>query len=374
MKVLMNAISARRGGIATYTRNMIATLPGEGVDAKIAVPPDLASMDPSATIAVEIGRYGAVRRFLWDQMVWRRTVQAERPDVLFSSANFGLLNSPVRQLLLMREGGLFNPYYLDHVFSTLSFRTQQLHRLRRRLMQMSIRHADAVMFPSATLRDWVARFEPSVMARAVVNSYGINLDRFTPRDESQLGDHAPLRLLYVSVYYPHKDPLTFARAVSILRSKGRAAVGRITMDRDEFGPWPDRIDEYDALMKHQADGDVMLGSVNAQALPALYSASDIFVFPSISETFGFPLVEAMASGVPVIAADTLINREVCGPAALYFPSREAKILAERISDLAERRDLYQWLRTEGLKRARERYSWKAHLGRLVAIFRNMVRR
>jgi glycosyltransferase involved in cell wall biosynthesis len=373
MKVLMNAISARRGGIATYTRNMIATLPREGVDAKIAVPPDLASTDPSATIAVEIGRYGAVRRFFWDQMVWRRTVEAEKPDVLFSSANFGLLNSPVRQLLLMREGGLFNPYYLDHVFPTLRFRTQQLHRLRRRLMQMSIRHADAVMFPSATLRDWVARFEPSVMARAVVNSYGINLDRFTPRDDAPPGGQTPLRVLYVSVYYPHKDPLTFARAISILRSRGRAAVGRITMDRDEFGPWPNRIDEYEALLKHQSDGDVTLGSVNSQALPALYSASDIFVFPSISETFGFPLVEAMASGVPVIAADTLINREVCGPAALYFPPQDAGLLAERINDLAERRDLYQWLRIEGLKRARERYSWNAHLGRLVGIFRNMVR-
>ena len=372
MKVLMNAISARRGGIATYTRNMIATLPREGVDAKIAVPPDLASTDPSATIAVEIGRYGAVRRFFWDQMVWRRTVQAERPDVLFSSANFGLLNSPVRQLLLMREGGLFNPYYLDHVFSTLSFRTQQLHRLRRRLMQMSIRHADAVMFPSATLRDWVARFEPGVMARAVVNSYGINLGRFTPRDEAPPGNSAPLRLLYVSVYYPHKDPLSFARAVAILRSKGRAAVGRITMDRNDFGPWPNRIDEYDALLKHQADGDIMLGSVDSQALPALYSASDIFVFPSISETFGFPLVEAMASGVPVIAADTLINREVCGPAALYFPPQDAEILAERINDLAERRDLYQWLRAEGLERARQRFSWHAHLGRLVTIFHNMI--
>jgi glycosyltransferase involved in cell wall biosynthesis len=340
--------------------------------AKIAVPPDLASTDPSATIAVEIGRYGAMRRFFWDQVVWRRTVYVEKPDVLFSSANFGLLNSPVRQLLLMREGGLFNPYYLDHVFPNLRLRTRQLHRLRRRLMQTSIRHADAVMFPSATLRDWVARFEPGVMPRAVVNSYGINLDRFIPREESQAGCGTPVRLLYVSVYYPHKDPLTFARAIAILRSRGREATGRITMDRHEFGPWPNRIEEYETLLEHQRRGDITLGSVDSHALPSLYSASDIFVFPSISETFGFPLVEAMASGVPVIAADTLINREVCGPAALYFPPGEPAILAERINDLAERPELYRWLQSEGLQRARQRYSWNAHLTRLVGIFRKMV--
>jgi glycosyltransferase involved in cell wall biosynthesis len=368
----MNAISARRGGIATYTRNMIATLPRQGLDAKIAVPPDLASTDPSATIAVEIGRYGAMRRFFWDQVVWRRAVYVEKPDVLFSSANFGLLNSPVRQLLLMREGGLFNPYYLDHVFPNLRFRTRQLHRLRRRLMQTSIRHADAVMFPSATLRDWVARFEPGVIPRAVVNSYGINLDRFIPRQDSQAGSGTAIRLLYVSVYYPHKDPLTFARAISILRSRGRDAIGRITMDRNEFGPWPNRIEEYEALLEHQRRGDITLGSINSQALPSLYAASDIFVFPSISETFGFPLVEAMASGVPVIAADTLINREVCGPAALYFPPQEPAMLAERINDLAERPELYRWLQSEGLQRARQRYSWNAHLTRLVGIFKKMV--
>lgn len=369
----MNAVSARRGGIATYTRNMIATLPRAGVDAKIAVPPDLASTDPAATIAVEIGRYGAVRRFFWDQVAWRRTVQAEKPDVLFSSANFGLLNSPVRQLLLMREGGLFNPYYLHNVFPTLRSRTRQLHRLRRRLMRMSVRHADAVMFPSATLRDWVARFEPGVMTRAIINSYGIDLDRFTVRKDASAGPGAILRLLYVSVYYPHKDPLTFAQAVAILRSKGRAAIGRITMDLVEFGPWPNRLTEYEALLQHQSEGDIVLGGVNPQALPALYAENDIFVFPSVSETFGFPLVEAMASGVPVVAADTLINREVCGPAALYFPPHDPGLLARRICELAERHDLYCWLRSEGLQRVRERYSWNAHLTRLIAVFNNMAR-
>lgn len=373
MKVLMNAVSARSGGIATYTRNMIMTLGKQGIDARIAVPPNLAPVDTAVTINVDIGRYGPWQRLYWDQAVWRRTVRSENPDILFSSANFGLLNSPVRQLLLVREGGLFNPYYLQHVFPKFRPRTRKIHAMRRRLMLMSVRQADVVMFPSETLRDWVARWEPRVMERAVINSYGINLARFTPRTEDGIDRASPLRVTYVSVYYPHKDPMTFAKAIAIVRAQGRDVTGRLTMDRKDFGPWPDSMDEYRALQDHEARGDIVLGSIDSQALSATYDESDIFVFPSLSETFGFPLVEAMASGVPVIAADTLTNREVCGPAALYFPPSDAATLADRINQLGARPDLYRWLRDEGLARAHRLFGWKSHLERLVGIFSNMVR-
>jgi glycosyltransferase involved in cell wall biosynthesis len=369
----MNAVSARSGGIATYTRNMIMTLGKEGVEARIAVPPNLAPVDPAVTINVDVGRYSPWRRFYWEQAVWRRTVNSEKPDILFSSANFGLLNSSVRQLLLVREGGLFNPYYLKHVFPQFSSRTRKMHAMRRRLMLMSVRQAEVVMFPSETLRDWVARWEPRVMERAVINSYGINLARFTPRKADGIDRASPLRVTYVSVYYPHKDPMTFAKAVAIVRSQGRDVVGRLTMDRKDFGPWPDSMPEYQALKDHEARGDIVLGSIDSQALSATYEASDISVFPSLSETFGFPLVEAMASGVPVIAADTLTNREVCGPAALYFPPSDAAALADRINQLDARPDLYRWLRDEGLARAHRQFGWKSHLDRLVGIFSGMVR-
>ena len=58
---------------------------------------------------------------------------------------------------------------------------------------------------------------------------------------------------------------TFARAVAILRSKGRRVLGRITMGRDDFAPWPNWKHEYEALLEHEGRGDVMLGSVDAAA-------------------------------------------------------------------------------------------------------------
>lgn len=374
MKVLMNAVSARRGGIATYTRNIIRTLPREGIDAKIAVPPGLASVDRSATLGLEVGDLGQIRRLFWDQVVWRRLVYDVDPDVLFSSANFGLLRCSTPQLLLMREGGLFNPYYLEHVFPSFPAATRALHRQRRSLMRMSIRNADLVMFPSETLRDWVARFEPSVMDRAIVNNYGIALDRFKHRPPTTIDEKDDLRLTYVSVYYPHKNPITLARSVTILRAQGYKATARITMGRNDFDPWPGHVAELRDMEEHASREEIVLGPVESSQLPDLLFETDVFVFPSLSETFGFPLVEAMASGVPVVAADTLINREICGPAALYYSPEDPQALAEQIRRLVARPDLYLWLRIEGLKRATERYSWNAHLSRLIVALNQTITR
>jgi len=57
--------------------------------------------------------------------------------------------------------------------------------------------------------------------------------------------------------------------------------------------------------------------VSPDAVGALYRAADVFAFPSLCESFGFPMLEAMASGLPSVAADTPFNREMLDGAAIY---------------------------------------------------------
>ena len=104
MKVLINALSARRGGIVTYTRNVTAVLVERGLDVVIAAPSDL-ELGPShgRHIKIDVADYRPWRRAIWEQVVWRRIVSRVRPDVLFSSANYALLRCPVSQVLLIRE-------------------------------------------------------------------------------------------------------------------------------------------------------------------------------------------------------------------------------------------------------------------------------
>lgn len=370
MKLLINALSARRGGIFTYTGNLARAI-DDNIDVRIAAPTPLAQNIGERALGIDVMELGPLRRLLWEQIVWRRIVRKWNPNVLFSSANFALLRSPVPQLLLMREGGLFNPYYLKHVYPQLNARSRLSTVLRRRMMIRSIRSATQVMFPSETLRDWVARWVPEIARTGIVNRYGIDLNRFVVDRERPDIDRNKINLLYVSVYYPHKDPCTLSRAVSLLRESGIDATASITMEEQEFTLWSSGISEYEELRRAEQKGEVQLGSVKYDRLRELYNEASIFVFTSISETFGFPLVEAMACGLPVIAADTTINREICGPAALYHTPQNPESLAKRITELSERPDLYRWLSSEGRRRAHDLFDGRRHFSRTVEILKDL---
>jgi len=95
MKILINAISAKRGGIVTYTENLIDSLSRNNVQARFAVPIEMAERIGKNTIGIRASDFGPFPRLIWEQTVWRRLVARETPDVLFSSANFGLINCPV---------------------------------------------------------------------------------------------------------------------------------------------------------------------------------------------------------------------------------------------------------------------------------------
>ena len=115
MKVLVNALSAKKGGIVTYTKNLLTSLAEAGIDVTVAVPPEFKHPLKDRLLPIDTSHFSSARRFFWEQLAWRSIVKRQNPDVLFSAANFGLLNSPARQILLLREGGLFDPHYLANM-------------------------------------------------------------------------------------------------------------------------------------------------------------------------------------------------------------------------------------------------------------------
>lgn len=90
------------------------------------------------------------------------------------------------------------------------------------------------------------------------------------------------------------------------------------------------------------------------------------------ETFAHPLVEAMASGLPVVASDLAVHREVCGTAALYFPTFSHQLLAETIARLAQSPDLLNGLSKLGVGRSQD-FSWKDHVDQVISIAEELLR-
>lgn len=374
MRILVNALSARMGGIVTYTNNLLDAFERRGLDVAVFVPREFSTRDRPSVHRRDIGSYRPLRRFIWEQTSWRRIVQRFRPDILFSSANFGLLMSPAKQVLLLREGGLFDPFYLANMTATQGV-DYVLHRyFRRKLMLLSALHADHVITPTVAMRDMVTRWIPEVLDKCTVNPYGTINDLFRPESRHRRWrEDGTIRLLYVSVYYPHKVPSLVCQAVDRLNSLGLPAHARITMSLEELksmsGSTLDEILVEDALKR----GHVTLGRHPYQDLPTLYNAHDVFVFPSVSETFGHPMAEAMSSGIPLVVADTEVNREICGDAALYFPPFSGSALTAEIRRLDEDPGLRARLAERGRERALKLFGWDDHVDRLIATFEAVAR-
>lgn len=113
------------------------------------------------------------------------------------------------------------------------------------------------------------------------------------------------------------------------------------------------------IERQQATGAhiVQLGYVDSTQLPALYSGAALFVFPSLYEGFGMPLLEAMACGTPVVAGNNSSQAEVVGDAAMLVNSESAKDISKKMSQVLTGKSLSKSMITKGLNQAKK-FSWQ----------------
>ncbi len=375
MRLIVNAISDHTGGIVTYTTNVIHYLSKFGEQGTIFLP-EWFSAQPgrgeASTIKLRSMRathYGALRRFLWEQLIWRRLVEQSGAEILFSSANYGLLRPPIRQVLLVQGETSFDPLYQRHILPRLSLAERRAFALRRRLVLWSARNSDLVIFPSRTSLESVSRYDSSIAAKSAVNYLGADDELLDFAGARPWREDGTLKIIYLSIYYPHKDPHTLARATELLNRRGVAAHARITMEPEDFAIWSTGHQDMGVLRENQRTGCLTLGRLPHADVGAALAGHDVLVFPSLTETFGFPLVEAMAVGVPVVAADTPIHREICGDAALYFEPENPEDVCARLLELDARAELRARCRELGKARVKERFTWERHMRELIDCFK-----
>ncbi|MCK4349356.1 MAG: glycosyltransferase family 4 protein, partial [Candidatus Krumholzibacteria bacterium] len=116
---------------------------------------------------------------------------------------------------------------------------------------------------------------------------------------------------------------------------------------------------------------VFTGYVEGADLPAIYSMAEAFVYPSIHEGFGIPLLEAMACEVPIVTSNVSALPEIAGDAALLVDPFDTGSIAEALERLLGDPGLGEWLISRGRERV-SRFTVRGAAGKIVEIYKNLL--
>ncbi len=242
-----------------------------------------------------------------------------------------------------------------------------------RLAATSLRDADGIITPShVTSIEIIARF---VLDEKKVKVIPHGLDsRFledVPVSELKATRKRcklpPSFLLFVGAQVPRKNLVRLVEALKIVHLHGlKIALVLVGPPGEESAAIRTRADSLG--IGHWV---MSTGYLEERDIRNIYRLATAFVFPSLCEGFGMPLVEAMASGIPVAASRVSAMPEVCRDAAVYFQPDSAESMAEKISSVIENEDLRKKLIARGKERARD-FSWERAAAETLAFYESVM--
>ena len=236
---------------------------------------------------------------------------------------------------------------------------ETLENLDRQMMrEMAL--ADAIVCVSESTRRDLLRYYDLDPSRAVAIHSGLG----TPAVAESLEGLPARYILFVSTIEPRKDLGTLIDAYERLRENGAydgslVVVGKIGWKAESLVP------------RLRGPGIVHLDYLRAAQLATVYERAEAFVFPSIYEGFGFPLLEAMARGVPSIAARSSSLPEIGGEAALYFDPKDVAGLTEQLARVLHDRELRDELASRGRVQA-SKFRWDEAAAKTLDVLRRVV--
>ncbi len=381
--LFFNALAASAGAGPTYVRNIIPEIAArKDMCATIALPACLRrefENIPNVTL-LELEASGAARRYWREQMDLPGMIRNAAADVLVSTGNFALRKSPVPQILLSGNSLYVSQDFYRDVLSRGDYAAWVDTRIKAFFAKRSVQWADVTVAPSlsfaAALREWTQHDVTSIY-------HGFNREMFfgettPPAPEVQQKINAAegaLKLLFVSHYNYYRNFETLLRAIPLIREQlhGRKVKLLLTCKLSSGqNPGSYRAETASALVRSLDIGEevVELGTVPYRQLHHIYRSSDIYVTPAYTETFAHPLVEAMASGLPIVASDIPVHREICSRSALFFDRFSPARLADQISKIAFSQHLGQQLQAFGERRAAD-ISWKEHVDKIVGVAKTL---
>jgi glycosyltransferase involved in cell wall biosynthesis len=326
-----DVLGRNRTGEETYVLNLLRQLPFVAPDLQFAAVTRHPELVPDGVEPIELPARFQEARMAWSlpRLLRRLRPQAAHFQHALPLAWHGPSVVTVHDLHFERDPGVMGP--LDR----LTFKT---------VVPRAVRRADHVIAVSERTKRDVVELYGIAPGKVTVTPHGVD-PAFSPGDPDGGGF-----VLFVGAIQARKDPLAAADAA--------AAVG---LPLVVVGPEK----EPGLANELRARGADLRGWVDQQELARLYRGAAALVLPSRFEGFGVPVLEAMASGTPVVLSDDAALREVAGDAGVYADGGDLGAALRRV--LGERA---RWS-AAGLERAAA-FSWEDSARRTAGVYRQVI--
>lgn len=198
-------------------------------------------------------------------------------------------------------------------------------------------------------------------------------ERFHPIDDlSVIGDFKekfglPEGIILTVGIGHRKNTQRLIQAYRVLKEKHRIERKLVITGKPKF--WNFEMTQLIGRLNLNED-IIFLGYFPEEELPILYNSSDLFVFPSLYEGFGFPLLEAMKCGVPVVTSNISSMPEIVGDAGLLVDPYNEYEIAEAIAKVLSDGDLRTKLKTKGMERAKK-FTWEETVKKTIGVYREV---
>ncbi len=314
IRVAIDASSAATGGGISYLRHILPRLTRHDM---LEVGPILARVERpqvAAVIPPELHVVPASGRLAARSRTWHEVVKNERIDVVFAPTEISFCRYDIPLVLAFRNSAIFDGSlhrdYRRH--ERVRFRIQQA------LTKLSARHASSHIAVSAYARDAATSLLGIEPERIHIVRHGgpIENDRYRPRSPRPVR-----RLLVVSSLYRWKNVDRLLRCLRQVRGE---------WSLDIVGDMPEKRygQEVNRLIDSMRSRVTFHGYLTGQSLEEMYQRADCLIWPSYGETFGHPLLEAHAHGLPLLVARACSNEEIAGSSPAYYfdPFDELEII------------------------------------------------
>ena len=332
LRVLIDGTAARGGGGFTYLVNVLPRLAKLAPEQRFRVllrNPRLAESLPelpNLEIDLRKPEAGLFRRLCFTHLEIPRIAREWGADLYFSASETAPVWASCPRIAAFRNPNVYTA--LDQDWATL----QRLRLLALRwLSRLSAWSCQRVLFVSRDSAEWIGDALRIPRDRRCTIHHGIDTESW------HTAEHRPLHtlpyILSVSSIYRYKNFVRLIEAYGELATRNPNCPDLVIIGDDQDPAYAEKMREARGRCGDLAENIHILGEIPYADIQSYYAGAEMFVFPSYLETFGHPLLEAMASGLPTVAADIPVFREVGGDAVIYADPHSAPALAKAIEQV-----------------------------------------